>query len=730
MLMVGFRQKTRSASCWRRRGAAAVRLILACLIASPISLADEALAPVIEIIAHEDEPSRTVSRPGVVRAASPMTQGSSPRELAPELRLRYAPKTWSEMGTDSVNYRDNHSGSSNGVSEAATGWNFFRKIVRPPTFMWPDSAGRHRRLPQGFAAKSNRTRPALGAPRPAVRLRRAGVDSVELDVIASRPFPTPATRPVAEKNFTGVTAGRFAKKESVSPQPVATSPVQQEPRPEENQESSTGDSVAEQPAPAGSDRFVVTDVESDSTEAQFLTASPAAVQFTPLFTNLQTTDADEAVRDDAEPSDVGQHSAFSPTSSEPRPADPLGHSLELGPPSPPVSSYIFVEPRIKPARTSISQLTPIQEPPILRELPSSTSDSGPVELSLLRDSVSQTDPSSIVESGSEPEQIEQAAPANNHPVASGPQPETSIPTTRSQPHRYGRGANRLARRHRGLTEIDGLQPDGLARFLGTFAGQTPAVQTPPAAQERALSKIRVDERVPRTSHRILSKSQLVTRPRVEIGSAASNIDTDYKRPTGWRRNQTDRKNDAVIALAPQLALFEVTQAVRTEDELGEPGILDDSPTATNDHSKSIFQIEANIQTEGELRPTNVAERRFALAGRVVHPMGYSRTGIEATVLWEAPSTVHRPLLFEEVNLERYGYSAGLFQPVLSAAHFFGRVPALPYLMAADGGQICHYTLGHYRPGSCAPYQVYLPPRDLKGLAAEATAVLGMLYLIP
>ena len=66
---------------------------------------------------------------------------------------------------------------------------------------------------------------------------------------------------------------------------------------------------------------------------------------------------------------------------------------------------------------------------------------------------------------------------------------------------------------------------------------------------------------------------------------------------------------------------------------------------------------------------------------------------------------HRPLYFEEINLERYGYGCGwCLQPGASAAHFFGTVPALPYLMTVDCPHECIYTLGHYRPGSCPPWR--------------------------
>ena len=72
----------------------------------------------------------------------------------------------------------------------------------------------------------------------------------------------------------------------------------------------------------------------------------------------------------------------------------------------------------------------------------------------------------------------------------------------------------------------------------------------------------------------------------------------------------------------------------------------------------------------------------------------------------------------------------VFQPVLSGAHFFATVPALPYKMAVDPPWACVSTLGHYRPGSPAPYRVIYPPLSVRGALAEAAVVIGGIVLIP
>ena len=98
--------------------------------------------------------------------------------------------------------------------------------------------------------------------------------------------------------------------------------------------------------------------------------------------------------------------------------------------------------------------------------------------------------------------------------------------------------------------------------------------------------------------------------------------------------------------------------------------------------------------------------------------------------WTAPGTYHQPLYFEDVNLERAGHSWGVMQPAVSAAHFFSRIPALPYLLVAHPGAECVYTLGHYRPGSCAPHLRRWPRiKSLAALAQGATAT-GLVFLVP
>lgn len=160
---------------------------------------------------------------------------------------------------------------------------------------------------------------------------------------------------------------------------------------------------------------------------------------------------------------------------------------------------------------------------------------------------------------------------------------------------------------------------------------------------------------------------------------------------------------------------------------------DDSAAVGENESDGLRLLEGlsvDIRpAEGEL-PEDRARARFAALGEVHHVLGTNRDWPLSCHAWEAPAVCHRPLYFEDVNLERHGYAHGVFQPLVSAAHFFGTIPALPYLMAAEPSQRCVYTLGHDRPGSCAPYRVHRPPLSLRGAAAEAAVVTGLIFAIP
>ena len=99
--------------------------------------------------------------------------------------------------------------------------------------------------------------------------------------------------------------------------------------------------------------------------------------------------------------------------------------------------------------------------------------------------------------------------------------------------------------------------------------------------------------------------------------------------------------------------------------------------------------------------------------------------------WAPTNLWYHPLYFEDVQLERYGHSAGpILQPPLSAAHFFVSAITLPYHIGVHPMNECRYPLGHYRPGDCAPWLLHAPPLSLRGALFQTGAVLGGVYVLP
>lgn len=108
-----------------------------------------------------------------------------------------------------------------------------------------------------------------------------------------------------------------------------------------------------------------------------------------------------------------------------------------------------------------------------------------------------------------------------------------------------------------------------------------------------------------------------------------------------------------------------------------------------------------------------------------------RQWLPIEMTWRASELLHKPLYFEEVNLERYGHTAGPFaQPIVSSAHFFFNIAVLPYKMGIHPPNECQYALGYYRPGNCAPWIIPPVPLSLRGALWQAGAVGAGIGIIP
>jgi len=108
-----------------------------------------------------------------------------------------------------------------------------------------------------------------------------------------------------------------------------------------------------------------------------------------------------------------------------------------------------------------------------------------------------------------------------------------------------------------------------------------------------------------------------------------------------------------------------------------------------------------------------------------------RQWVPLTMTWKASGLCHKPLYFEQIQMERYGHSFGpIAQPLISAAHFFGHALTLPYQIGISPPGEGEYALGYYRPGSCAPYLFPPYPLSFRAALMQTGSVIGLVYAIP
>lgn len=153
-------------------------------------------------------------------------------------------------------------------------------------------------------------------------------------------------------------------------------------------------------------------------------------------------------------------------------------------------------------------------------------------------------------------------------------------------------------------------------------------------------------------------------------------------------------------------------------------------TEANDgDAKSILAITTSIAPPAGELPVDHAKGSSEAA--VAYCPGQASRGWSVSEYnWKATGMFHQPLYFEEVNLERYGYSHGIAQPAISYGQFLVNVIAMPYKVMAEPPREEVYTLGHYRPGNYAPYRIHYPPASVSGGLFEAGVVIGLVFLIP
>ncbi|TWT85986.1 hypothetical protein Pla123a_07940 [Posidoniimonas polymericola] len=160
----------------------------------------------------------------------------------------------------------------------------------------------------------------------------------------------------------------------------------------------------------------------------------------------------------------------------------------------------------------------------------------------------------------------------------------------------------------------------------------------------------------------------------------------------------------------------------------------DYQKAMQNCSEELAELKASriAQIDLQIHPTGSAGEDFPIECGIDDGTPFAdRQWDQVCYMWKASALCHKPLYFEDVQLERYGHSWGpAVQPIVSGVHFFTRIPAIPYMMGIQAPNECVYTLGHYRPGSCAPYLIEPIPFTWRAAAMQGAAVSGVVFGLP
>jgi hypothetical protein len=101
-----------------------------------------------------------------------------------------------------------------------------------------------------------------------------------------------------------------------------------------------------------------------------------------------------------------------------------------------------------------------------------------------------------------------------------------------------------------------------------------------------------------------------------------------------------------------------------------------------------------------------------------------------TMTIEPAYTCYQKLLFENLNVDRYGWDLGIVGPFESAFHFYKDVVLLPYHCGMDCFRKYECDAGYCLPGDPVPYMCYPPHYSLTGAACEIAAGVAIAFIFP
>ncbi|MDA7979326.1 MAG: hypothetical protein MPJ50_11230 [Pirellulales bacterium] len=180
-------------------------------------------------------------------------------------------------------------------------------------------------------------------------------------------------------------------------------------------------------------------------------------------------------------------------------------------------------------------------------------------------------------------------------------------------------------------------------------------------------------------------------------------------------------------LPPPPRIFSTQDSGSAPPQVPMPVPQGQAPDTANCPTKEEMGIRGLASISLDIKPADTVPDECPLFDEPWQPRHWAWVDFH----WKASAICHKPLYFEDVPLERYGHSHGMFtQPFVSGAHFFATIPALPYKMGIHHPTDCMYPLGYYRPGSCAPKLLYPLPLSWRGALYQGAASTGMVFLLP
>ncbi|MBI3866096.1 MAG: HEAT repeat domain-containing protein [Planctomycetia bacterium] len=227
-----------------------------------------------------------------------------------------------------------------------------------------------------------------------------------------------------------------------------------------------------------------------------------------------------------------------------------------------------------------------------------------------------------------------------------------------------------------------------------------------AAQDRNL---RVQSAAAEADHRLharitFTRNALSTQYTSNFGKVESGPVTDEPAPgevqetsPGARNPQT--RQDSIRIREPERTTGPSIADVAKSIGPGEAAA--DEDVDPEEGLKPINVVRASIQTtRGNVPPDYAAAKMAAEGAGPYHGLGYTRGWGPSPFGWDAPAVCHKPLYFEDINLERYGIHFGFCEIAVSTGRFTKNVLLLPYNLLVQPTCERIYTIGYERPSNC------------------------------